>query len=77
MPMDKFPATGIAPVKPVVLYETVPAPVAPMERLPFIVNGLPPVVDVSARFPEVLSKLRFPKVCAEIDMLVAKVELPR
>src|SRR4051812_26248148 len=60
VPTVKIPATGINPVKPVAVQETVPAPVAPNERSPLIVHALAPDGAVSVIIPEVLSKLRFP-----------------
>ncbi len=59
-PISRLPAILTAPVNPLVVYDTVPPPDAPIEKLPFIVSGLLPVVEEILIEPEVLSILRFP-----------------
>jgi hypothetical protein len=77
VPVASVLAIIMFPVKPVVLYETVPAPVVPTEKLPLTVNALAPALVVSVNAPDVLSRLRFPNVRPDADIAGVRVELPR
>ncbi|MFL6209513.1 MAG: hypothetical protein ACJ74W_11720 [Pyrinomonadaceae bacterium] len=77
VPVLSAPPITMFPVYPVVLYETVPAPLVPIEKLPLTVNAVEPDVVVSVNAPDVLSRLRLPKVRPATDIAGVRVELPR